>query len=105
LEKCAVNKALGYVVVAVFLGLALTLIPTYFFLVQASDQVPSFGQNSFGAKLPLIERSEYANHVEKVSAKELEVLGISFVIASGVYILFKRKTPRHNYLWPLSRSY
>ena len=99
------NKALGYVVVAVVLGLALILVPTYLFLVQASDQVPSFGQGSFGARFPLIERSEYANHVEKVSAKELEVLGTSFVIASVVYILFKRKTPRHNYMWPLSRSY
>lgn len=99
------NKALGYVVVAVVLGLALILVPTYLFLVQASDQVPFSGQGSFGARFPLIERSEYANHVEKVSAKELEVLGTSFVIASVVYILFKRKTPRHNYMWPLSRSY
>jgi hypothetical protein len=92
-----VNKALGYVVVAVILGLALILVPTYLFLVQASDLGYFSGQGSFG-------QSEYSNHVEKVSARELEVLGVSFVIASVVYILFKRKTPRHNYMWPLSRS-
>jgi hypothetical protein len=99
-----VNKALGYVVVAVILGLALILVPTYLFLVQASDLGSFSGRGSFGAKLPLIGQSEYSNHVEKVSAKELEVLGVSFVIASVVYILFKRKTPRYNYMWPLSRS-
>ena len=99
------NRALGHVVIAVVLGLALILVPTYLFLVQASDQGSFSGQDLLAAKLPLIERSEYSNHVEKVSAKELEVLGVSFVIASVVYILFKRKTPRHNYMWPLSRSY
>ncbi|MDH5634959.1 MAG: hypothetical protein OEY30_03930 [Candidatus Bathyarchaeota archaeon] len=99
------NKALGYVVVAVVLGLALIIVPTYLFLVQASDQGSFSGQDSFSARFPLIERSEYSNHVEKVSAKELEVLGVSFVIASVVYVLFKRKTPRHDYMWPLLRSY
>jgi hypothetical protein len=99
-----VNKALWYVVVAVILGLALILVPTYLFLVKAVDQGSSSGQRSLAARLPLIGQSEYSDHVEKVSAKELEVLGVSFVVASVVYILFKRRTPRRNYMWPLLRS-
>jgi hypothetical protein len=99
-----VNKALGYVAVAVILGLSLILVPTYLFLVKAGDQGFFSGQGSLAARLPLIGQSEYSDHVEKVSATDLEVLGVSFVIASVVYILFKRKTPRHDYMWPLSRS-
>ena len=96
------NKALGYAVFAVILGLALTLVPTYLFLVNASDQGWSSEEHSFAVRLPLIGQSD-SNHVEKISAKELEVLAMGFVVASAVYMLFKRRTPRHNYMWPLPR--
>ena len=97
------NKALGYAVIAVILGLVLTLVPAYLFIANASDQGWSPEQRSFTLKFPLIGQSD-SNHIEKVSAKELEVLGVGFVVASAVYILFKRRTPRRNYVWLPPRS-
>jgi len=105
LEASDVNKALRYIAVAVTLGLALILVPTYLYLVQASGQHSFSSPDLSAARLPLIGQSEHVNHVERVSARELEVLGMSFVIASVVYLLFKRKPPRHDYLWPLPRSH
>lgn len=96
------NKALVYVAIAIILGLATVLIPTSFFLVKA-DQ---YGRivllfSSTGKSIPpLLEYSE-ENHVGITSSKELEILGIGFVVASIVYVLFKRKIPEHDHGWPM----
>lgn len=99
------NKALLYVVIAIALGLAMTLIPTSLFLVKADQYgkiIPRFARIEDFVP-PLLDSEQ--NHVETVSPREVEVLGISFVVASIVYVLFKRKTPRHDYTWPPMRPY
>lgn len=92
------NKALLYVVIAIALGLVMTLIPTYLFLVKADQYgkiIPRFA--SIEDFVPPLLDSEQ-NHVETVSPREMEILGISFVVASIVYVLFKRRTSRHDYI-------
>ena len=83
------NKAMPYIVLALFLGLLLILVPTWFFLVKADEQ----GTHTmvFTRQLPLIDYAE-RNHIETLSFKEVEVLGISFVIALVVFVLFKRRS-------------
>jgi len=103
-----VNRALVYVITAVVLGLAMTLVPTWLFLASA-DQHGKPGIR--GASLqfrsedlipPLLKEQ---NNNGSVSSKEVEVLGISFIVASIVYIAFKRKMPRRDYIWPPMRPY
>jgi hypothetical protein len=107
-ERTAVNRALVYVITAIVLGLAMTLVPTWLFLVNA-DQHGKPGM--WGASLqfrseasipPLLKEQ---NNNGTVSSKEMEVLSISFIVASIVYIAFKRKIPRRDYIWPPMRPY
>lgn len=97
------NRTLLYVIIAITLGLAMTLVPTSLFLVKA-DQYEKLTEAFAGLtgaenlRLPLLDYSE--NHVETVSPREVEILGVSFVVALIVYVLFKRETPRHDYIWP-----
>jgi len=101
------NKALVYVVIAIFLGLATALIPTWIFIVRGDSYgkvVPRSANYERGG-LPLLEYSEQ-NGGPAISSREVEVLGISFFIAVAVFLLVKRKAPRHDYLfWPPSRKY
>ena len=96
------NKAMPYMVLALFLGLLLILVPTWFFLVKADEQ----GTHTmvFTRQLPLIDYAE-RNHIETLSFKEVEVLGISFVIALVVFVLFKRRSSNDYYPWPPPRPY
>jgi len=96
------NKALLYVATAIILGLALTLIPTW--LIVRADQYDKhfwgFAQFRGAEEIPPFLYYSEQNNVETVSPREVEVLGISFVVALVVYIAFKRRTPRHDYIWP-----
>lgn len=102
------NKAIAYVVTAIILGLVMTLVPTWLFLVKEGQQEKLeevFAHfSSEGLRPPFLDYSEQ-NHVEAISHREVEILGVSFVVASIVYILFKRKTPRHDYIWSPIRPY
>jgi hypothetical protein len=99
------NRGLLYIVIAIVLGLAMTLVPTSLFLVNADryrKAMPCFaGIEDFVP--PLLDLEQ--NHVETVSPREVEILGVSFVVASIVYVLFKRKTQSHDYIWPAIRPY
>ncbi len=96
-----------YAATAIALGLALVIGPTVL-LVGASQQgdlvqaLASFARAE--KKLPLLDYSEQ-NHVETVSSREMGILGISFVAASVVYLLFRRRIPRRDYTWPLVMSH
>jgi len=99
------SRALIYVVIAITLGLAMTLVPTSIFLVNADrygKAIPRFA--SIEDFVPPLLDSEQ-NHVGTVSSREVEVLGFSFVVALIVYVLFKREAPRHDYIWPPIRPY
>jgi len=102
------NKTIAYIVTAIILGLVMTLVPTWLFLVKADQQeklaevLAHFSRRDL--RPPFLGYSEQ-NHVETVSPREVEILGVSFIVASIVYILFKRKTPKHDYTWPLIRPY
>ena len=103
------NKAAVYVATAIILGLVTTLLPTCLFLVNADQQeklAEAFARSLSGKdfRLPLLDYSEQ-NHVGAISAREVEILSISFVVASIVYILFKRKTPKRVHIWPSVRPY
>lgn len=90
------NKTLAYVVIAIILGLAMTLTPTWLFFAKADQR----GERREGWwSVQTLPDYSGQNHVETVSSKEVEVLGISFVVASIVYFLFKRKTPTRIYTW------
>lgn len=95
------NKALVYITAALILGLAMTLLPTWFLLARADQQEKS--AQILAQHIPFLENTEQ-NHVETVSPREVEALGISFVAASVIYILFKRRTPRRDYVWPPIRQ-
>lgn len=106
MEEPDISKALAYITIAIILGLAMTLIPTSLFLVQA-DQYGKLAEAFASAenwRIPLLGDSE-RNHTAHVSSTEVEILGISFFVALAIYVLFKRKTPRHDYIWPSFRSY
>ncbi len=96
------KKTLLYIAIAIVLGLLMTLIPTWLFLVEADEQGKL--TETFGRRLPFLGPSE-RNHVEPISTRDVETLGISFIIASIIYVLFRRKTPRRNYIWPPTHPY
>lgn len=96
-------KTTLYVASAVILGFAVVALPTLFFLVQAGPDRESSQDTFFSGE----SRSTWAldqNHVEMVSTRDLEILGISFFVASVVYILSRRKETKRDITWPLSRK-
>jgi hypothetical protein len=96
LENTAMNRTAVYVTLAIFLGLATTLLPSWVFLSRAAnDPKPSVQFASEG--LPFIDAREQ-NHVELVSSKEVGVLGSSFLVALAVYGIFRRRTRPHDYV-------
>ncbi|MFQ6068097.1 MAG: hypothetical protein ACE5KD_00985 [Candidatus Bathyarchaeia archaeon] len=97
------NKALAYITAAIVLGLVMTLIPTWFFVVKANRD-EKLGARTSAWKLPLLDYSEQ-NRIETVSSRDVEILSISFIVASIVYVLFKRRIHKHDYIWPLIRPY
>jgi uncharacterized protein involved in cysteine biosynthesis len=78
MEADTLKKILVYLAVAVVLGLFLTLVPL---ITIAKIRVEN---DSF------LDASQYSD-------ADLEIFAISFVIALVVYVLFKRRTPHHEY--------
>lgn len=90
------NRTAVYVTLAIFLGLATTLLPSWFFVSRAAhDPKPSVQFAS--ERLPFIDARE-RNHVEFVSGKEVGILGTSFLVAVAVYGIFRRRARHHDYL-------
>ncbi|UCE96151.1 MAG: hypothetical protein JSV51_00645 [Candidatus Bathyarchaeota archaeon] len=103
------NKALAYSFIAIILGLLMTLIPTFFFLANA-DQYGNLAEvlgrfsNAENLRLPLLDYPEQV-HQETVSIKEVNIFGISFVISLIIYVLYKRRASKTDYVWPPVHSY
>jgi len=91
-----VNRSAVYVATAVVLGLVMMFVPILFFI-----RADEYGGDVFSVRdansLPFSEKTGY-NHIEAVSYEEVEILVLSFVIASMVYVLFKRKTSKHEHV-------
>ncbi|MFP3984846.1 MAG: hypothetical protein ACLFU9_02620 [Candidatus Bathyarchaeia archaeon] len=102
------NKTSIYVISAVLLGLTTVLLPTWLFLVRGNREVElaeAFERvKAQDWRPPLLSLSEQ-NDVKTVSPKEMEIFGFSFIIALIVYILFKRKTGRQDYILSPFRPY
>ena len=95
------SKAVA-VVVGIVLGLVSILAPTWI-LVKATQlgRLPGILSGVSWPEdlsVPLLEYSD-RNHAEAVTAREVEVLGISFVAASVMYLVFRRRVPRRSYPW------
>jgi hypothetical protein len=80
------NRAFTYITIAAILGLSITLIPTLLLGAYEDAQAHSWGVNS----------------EEPISSTEIKILGVSFLIASAIFILFKRD-PGKSPLPPLLR--
>lgn len=90
------KKILVYFVVAVVLGLVLTLVPLIVTGIKA--------EYHYLMGLPLSEGLEHlegtrGSEEPTYSISDVEILGISFVIASLAYLIFKRRTSHHDYRW------
>ncbi len=103
------NKSLLYIATAIVLGIAVMLIPTWIFLVKAGQEerlTEAFARafsGGEGIRPPLQDFEQ--NHLEAVSSREVEVLGVTFVAALIVYTLFKRRPRKNEYIWPLLRTF
>ena len=99
------NQAL-VVATGVILGFTFIFIPTW--IVFETNEPGKFGSalwqfaRAEDLTLPLIDYPE--KDPPQVTSKEVEALGISFVVASVIYILFKRKTSRTPLPWLPTRS-
>jgi hypothetical protein len=91
------KKILVYSVVAVVLGLTLTLVPLF-----TLAEIRAKNDYATGQPLLLPERMEtlegtYGLDEPKYTFADIDVFAISFVIALVVYVLFKRKLPDRDY--------
>lgn len=108
MEEENLNKALGYTTFAIILGLAMILIPTVLFvgvsehgnLVETLQQIT----RAAGLSQQFLDYSDQSR-VEPVSSEEVNVLGISFAVASVIYILSKRRRSRQSRMLPPIRQY
>lgn len=90
------NRAAVYVATAIVLGLVMIFVPILFFIRADEYEGDVFSVRDANSP-PFSEKTGY-NHIETVSYEEAEILVLSFVIASMVYVLFKRKTSKHDYV-------
>jgi len=98
------NKALVYAVTAISLGIVMMLLPTWFFLEGDVHPQLSYALTRLASgQTPLIEYQE-RDLSDPISSREVGILGVSFVAASIVYMLFRR-TPRQNRIWLPHRRY
>ncbi len=99
------KKAWGYTTAAVILGLALILVPTWLFITRtAPSTTDALSFRDTRELIPPFLTSEGQSHVEAVSSKEAEALGISVAVALVIYVLIKPRTARPSNVWPRFRS-
>lgn len=98
------NKVVIYAVIAISLGVVMILLPTWLFIQGIAQPKISFALSRLtSVQPPLIEHQE-RGYSDAISQRDWGILGISFIVASIVYILFRR-TPRQNKLWFLHRRF
>ena len=91
------KKAVAYLVIAIFLGIALTIVP----LVTLAEINPTDNhsiQISVFHKMRELESYSSLERKENTS-DEVTVFAVSFVIACIGYMTLKRKRPHHEYRW------
>ena len=88
------KKILVYSVVAVVLGLSLMLVP----LITLAEKTGNhyLMPHSLSEQL---EKIEGASADPKYSMSDVKILGFSFLVASVMYLLFRRKTSHPDYGW------
>jgi len=102
MEMDTLKKILLYSGVAVVLGLLLTLVP----LITLAE---FRAENHYDALLHAQSLPEQMKRLEGTycldkpaySTADLQVLGVCFAIALVVYVLSRRRTPRHDYRRPI----
>jgi hypothetical protein len=93
MEAKALKKILVYSLVAVLLGLSLTLVPLA--TIKAQNSYNAIPQ-SIQERLKTLEGT-HDSGATTYSASDLEIFAISFVIALLVYLLVKHLLPQHDY--------
>ncbi len=90
------KKILLYSGVAVVLGLLLILVPLITFAQTTTE-------NGYATLRPFSKQLEglegLSADTPKYSTSDVKALAFSFIIASVAYLLFKRRTSRHDYRW------
>ena len=91
------KKAVTYVVIAIFLGIALTIVP----LVTLAEINPTDNHSMQISVLHKMRELEGYSSLERKenTSDEVTVLAVSFIIACIGYMVLKRKTPRYQYQW------
>lgn len=84
-----------YFLVAVILGLSLTLVPLA--TIKAENGYNAIPQ-SIQERLKTLEGT-YDSGATTYSGSDVEILAISFVIALVAYLLFKHISPHHDHEW------
>ena len=89
------KKILLYSLVAVILGLSLTLVPLA--TIKAENGYNAIPQ-SIQQRLKTLEGT-HDSGAATYSGSDVEIFAISFVIALVVYLLFKHMLPPHDHGW------
>lgn len=100
------NKAWVYTLFATSLGLTMIVIPTLLFVKAGEDNnLAVVLQRTWHAESLSRQFLDYSDKdsMKQVSSKEVGTLGISFIVASAIYILSKRRRPRTDRVPPYIR--
>ena len=91
------KKAVAYLVIAIFLGIALTIVP----LVTLAEINPTDNHSMQISVLHKMRELEGYSSLERKgnTSDEVTVFAVSFIIACIGYMVLKRKTPRYQYQW------
>lgn len=98
MEAETLKKILLYGLTAAIFGVLTILAPL---MVAAELAKAKYGAvtmlESLTQEFKELERPSTFSQTQADSNAEVQILAISFVIASAVYMLFRRRTPRHDY--------
>jgi hypothetical protein len=86
-------RLIGYVVLAIVLGVGMVLAPLAVLAQLRADEALSFA--SLPRQMTWLEGTR--STTSDGGYPDVEALSISFLFAAIAYLLFKRKTPRRSY--------
>jgi hypothetical protein len=84
-------RVLAYVTIAVVLGLALVLIPTWLFLAKTYESSSSYAGKISTSRIPILDYQE-EDRGEPFVPQWLGITGASLVVASVIYVFLKHVT-------------
>lgn len=84
------TKALAYVALAVVLGIAMTLLPTWLFLTKTDQPYFSYAEKLSSGRIPLL--SEEDGIGESIVPQWPGIVGVGLIVAFVVYVLVKRRS-------------